>query len=630
MAEKQDSTEKQRFKLRKDQVQPEALQLIPEALARKYNVVPLEVNRNGLKVIMADANDVLAIQALEMVSHMRIEPETASIEDVREAIDLSYRSVKIITKMNKEAEEWVKTMLQAQRAAQEKGNRADEESGKAIIQAQTIIQEKANREAEEAEKARIQAEMMAEKARHEAEEARRQADMIAEKARQKLDEARKQSEIIAREKAKQEALAAQIAQERARREAEEAEKARILAEKIAQEKAKREAEEAEKARILAEKIAREKAKREAEEAEKAKREAEEAEKARIRAEKIAQEKAKREAEEAEKARILAEKIAQEKAKREVEEAEKARIQAEAIAREKAKHEGREKQYFKWRKDQVQPEALQLIPEALARKYNVVPLDVIGNVLRVVMADVNDIVAIEALETVSRMRIEPETAAIDEVREAIDLSYRSYDEIAKQIATISLPGGEETSIEDIRADSVADAPIAKALTVIIDGAIKSRASDIHIQPEEDNVRVRYRIDGTLHDTIGLPLATAIPLISRLKILAKMNIADRQRPQDGQLSVKPKDRPEIDIRVATIPIVNGEMAALRILDKSKAVMTLPQLGFLPESLAKYQEMLKVPYGMILCTGPTGAGRLPLFMRLSIPSTARGGISSPSRTL
>jgi len=792
MAEKQDSTEKQRFKLRKDQVQPEALQLIPEALARKYNVVPLEVNRNGLKVIMADANDVLAIQALEMVSHMRIEPETASIEDVREAIDLSYRSVKIITKMNKEAEEWVKTMLQAQRAAQEKGNRADEESGKAIIQAQTIIQEKANQEAEEAEKARIQAEMMAEKARHEAEEARRQADMIAEKARQKLDEARKQSEIIAREKAKQEALAAQIAQERARREAEEAEKARILAEKIAQEKAKREAEEAEKARILAEKIAqekakreaeeaakarilaeqiaqekakreaeeaekarilaekiaREKAKREAEEAEKAKREAEEAEKARIRAEKIAREKAKREAEEAEKAkreaeeaekaRILAEKIAREKAKREAEEAEKAkreaeevekariraekiaqekarreaeeaekakreaeeaekakreaeeaekariraeaiarekakreaeeaekariqaeaiarekakkealaaqiaqekarreaeeaektrmrtetiarekakreaeeaekaRIQAEAIAREKAKHEGREKQHFKWRKDQVQPEALQLIPEALARKYNVVPLDVIGNVLRVVMADVNDIVAIEALETVSRMSIEPETAGIDEVREAIDLSYRSYDEIAKQIATISLPGWEETSIEDIRADSVADAPIAKALTVIIDGAIKSRASDIHIQPEEDNVRVRYRIDGTLHDTIGLPLATAVPLISRLKILAKMNIADRQRPQDGQLSVKPKDRPEIDIRVATIPIVHGEMAALRLLDKSKALMSLPQLGFLPESLAKYQEMLKVPYGMILCTGPTGAGK------------------------
>ncbi len=266
----------------------------------------------------------------------------------------------------------------------------------------------------------------------------------------------------------------------------------------------------------------------------------------------------------------------------------------------------EKQHFNLQKDQVQPEALQLLPEAMARKYNVVPVEVNGNVLRVVMANANDILALEAMETVSHMLIEPETASIEAVREAIDTSYRSYDEIAQQIANISLPGGEETSIEEIQSDTVADAPIARALTVIIDGAIRARASDIHIQPEEDNVRVRYRIDGTLHDTLSLPLATAVPLISRLKILAKMNIADRQRPQDGQLSVKPKDRPEIDIRVATVPIVHGEMAALRLLDKSKALMTLPQLGLLPESLGIYQEMLKVPYGMILCTGPTGAGK------------------------
>ena len=271
-----------------------------------------------------------------------------------------------------------------------------------------------------------------------------------------------------------------------------------------------------------------------------------------------------------------------------------------------KKESTERARFRLRKDQVQPEALQLIPESVARKYNVVPFEVRGNVLRVVMANVNDILAIEALETVSHMSIAPETASAEEVREAIDLSYRSYDEIAKQMATISLPGEEETSIEEITADSVADAPIVKALTVIIDGAIKAGASDIHIQPEEDNVRVRYRIDGTLQDTISLPLTASVQLISRLKIMAKMNIADRQRPQDGQITVKPKDRPEMDIRVATIPIIHGEMAALRLQDKSKAMLPLDQLGFLPESLAKYQEMLKVPYGMILCTGPTGSGK------------------------
>jgi len=243
---------------------------------------------------------------------------------------------------------------------------------------------------------------------------------------------------------------------------------------------------------------------------------------------------------------------------------------------------------------------------MARQYNVMPLEVKGNVLRVAMANPSDIFAIEALEARCQMRIAPEAASAEDVQEAIDSSYQSDAKIKEQIASISLPGESETTIEDITADSVADAPIAKALTVIIDGAIKARASDIHIQPEEDELRVRYRIDGTLQETLSLPLAAAVPLISRIKILAKMNIADHQRPQDGQLSVKPKDRMEIDIRVGTIPIVNGEMAALRLLDKSKALMTMPQLGFLPESLEKYEEMLKVPYGIILVTGPTGAGK------------------------
>ena len=271
-----------------------------------------------------------------------------------------------------------------------------------------------------------------------------------------------------------------------------------------------------------------------------------------------------------------------------------------------KQESIEKPQFRLRKDSIQPEALQLVPEALARKHKVMPLEVKGNVLRVAMANPSDILAIEALETRTHLRIESEVACAEEVQEAIDFCYQSDAKIKEQIASISLPGENETTIEEITVDSVADAPIAKALTVIIDGAIKARASDIHIQPEEDSLRIRYRIDGTLHETLTLPLAAAVPLISRIKILAKMNIADHQRPQDGQLSVKPKDRMEIDIRVGTIPVVHGEMAALRLLDKSKALMTLTQLGFLPESLAKFNEMLKVPYGMILATGPTGSGK------------------------
>ncbi len=252
---------------------------------------------------------------------------------------------------------------------------------------------------------------------------------------------------------------------------------------------------------------------------------------------------------------------------------------------------------------LQPEALELIPEAMARKYTAVPLAVRDNALQVAMADPADILALEALATQSQMRIEPKVASAEEILEAIDFNYKAYDEIERQISNISLLG--ETIDERIGLDTVTDAPIAQVLTLIIDEAVKARASDIHLQPQENKLRVRYRIDGALHDMFSLPLMTATPLISRTKILANMNIADHHRPQDGQFSVHTKGR-LIDIRVGTIPTVYGEMAVLRLLDKSRATLALSELGFLPESLAKYEKMLKAPYGMILASGPTGAGK------------------------
>jgi general secretion pathway protein E len=202
-----------------------------------------------------------------------------------------------------------------------------------------------------------------------------------------------------------------------------------------------------------------------------------------------------------------------------------------------------------------------------------------------------------------MRIEPEVAGAEEIQEAIDFNYKDYGEIERQISSISLPS--EKIDELIKLDTVTDAPIARALKLIIDEAVKARASDIHLQPDEDDLRVRYRIDGTLQDTISLPFMVATSLISRIKILANMNIADHHCPQDGQFSIKTKGR-LIDIRVGTTPTVYGEMAALRLLDKSRGTMTLSELGFLPESLAEYENMLKVPHGMILISGPTGAGK------------------------
>ena len=251
--------------------------------------------------------------------------------------------------------------------------------------------------------------------------------------------------------------------------------------------------------------------------------------------------------------------------------------------------------------EIQPEALRLIPESMARKYNVIPLAVVDNTLQVAMAEADDVLIIEALAARARMRIEPTVAPADEIREAIDRSYKAYSEIQEQLGpAIPLPvTDEKASVE-----AVVEAPVVRALDLLIKEAIKNRASDIHIEPEEDKVRVRYRIDGVLHHTMSLPLSSHAPIVSRLKIMANMNIADH-RPQDGQFSVKARGR-EVDIRVATIYTTYGEMAALRILDKSFAALTLNELGFLPSNLLQYEYMLKSPFGMILLSGPTGSGK------------------------
>jgi general secretion pathway protein E len=252
---------------------------------------------------------------------------------------------------------------------------------------------------------------------------------------------------------------------------------------------------------------------------------------------------------------------------------------------------------------LRPEALQLIPEVMARRYGAIPMAVSGNTLEVAMADPTDIFALEAFSALSRMRIKPVAATADEVREAIDFNYKGYGEIEEQLSRVNVP--DEASAERLAFNTDTDAPLAQALNLIIEEAVKARSSDIHIEPEEDRLRVRYRIDGTLQDLMSLPLNVHLALLSRIKILADLNIADRHRAQDGQFSVKAKGR-EIDIRVATTPTVTGEMAVLRLLDKSVAALGMAELGMLPDSQAKFEAMLKIPYGMILTSGPTGAGK------------------------
>jgi general secretion pathway protein E len=251
---------------------------------------------------------------------------------------------------------------------------------------------------------------------------------------------------------------------------------------------------------------------------------------------------------------------------------------------------------------VQPNALKLIPEDMARKHTLIPLDVVGDSLVVVMADPEDIRTIEDIKAQAKMRIEVALGIPSDIERAIDLNYRSSGEIQKQVSQFAPPPVAE---DKVTSELIARTPIAQTLDLLITQAVRDRASDVHIEPREDRLRIRYRIDGILHDMFSLPLSAHTPLVSRVKILADMNIAEQRRPQDGQFSIKVGER-DVDIRAATLDTACGERVSLRILDKSLSLFTLPELGMLPDTLKRYQAMLKSPFGMILVGGPTGSGK------------------------
>ena len=259
-----------------------------------------------------------------------------------------------------------------------------------------------------------------------------------------------------------------------------------------------------------------------------------------------------------------------------------------------------------RKEGVRPNAVALIPEAIARKYSVIPIDVTDSALVVAMEDPGDIQVIEELASMTRKRIEPVLSTFQDIQEMIDLTYRVGSEIEKQLSQIPTRFRSVRVAEArVSAEAIAQAPVVRAIDLLIKQAVRDRASDIHVEPQEDKLRVRYRIDGILHEVMALPLSVHPPLLSRVKIMAGLNIAERRRPQDGQIPFDMGDR-EVDIRVATSNTVYGEMVVLRILDKTFAFLPLPEIGFLPDALDKYLQMVKTPFGMILISGPTGSGK------------------------
>ena len=255
---------------------------------------------------------------------------------------------------------------------------------------------------------------------------------------------------------------------------------------------------------------------------------------------------------------------------------------------------------------IDPQALQLIPESMARRYNAIPIEIVDDVLMVAMENPWDIRALDDLMAQARMTVKQVASVPTDIHDFIERSYKVSGEIEQQISHIPQQTlKQKTETERLISNLVAETPIVRAADLIIEQAIKDRASDVHIEAQEDKLRIRYRIDGILHDTMSLPVSVHLPLVSRLKILAGMDISDRRRPQDGQFSVEVEEK-KVDVRVATSDTVHGEMVVMRILDKSFALLDLTELGFLPEALQRYRRMLNSPFGIILLSGPTGSGK------------------------
>jgi general secretion pathway protein E len=264
-------------------------------------------------------------------------------------------------------------------------------------------------------------------------------------------------------------------------------------------------------------------------------------------------------------------------------------------------------FINLRRESIKADAVKLIPESVARKYGVIPVDQKDGTIIIAMEDPKDIEAIEDLTAITMKKIEPVISTAQDIQEMIDLNYRIGGELEEQLSQIPTRyrGGAGLREARVSPEAIAQAPVVRAIDLLIKQAVRDRASDVHVEPQEERLRVRYRIDGILNEVMGLPLSVHAPLLSRLKIMAGLNIAERRRSQDGQISFDMGDR-EVDIRVATSNTIYGEMAVLRILDKAFAFLPLPEIGFMPQILERYLKMLKTPFGMILISGPTGSGK------------------------
>ena len=253
---------------------------------------------------------------------------------------------------------------------------------------------------------------------------------------------------------------------------------------------------------------------------------------------------------------------------------------------------------------VDPSATTLISDALARRYQALPIGWQDGRLVVAMADPSNVFAVDDIRTITGADVRMVVSTRASVLAAID-KYHRLDSDAESISAQASSSFEaEDDLTSVR-EVTEDAPIVKLVNLLITQAVQDRASDIHIEPSEHDLRIRYRIDGVLHEVMRPPKNIQSGIVSRLKIMADINIAERRVPQDGRISATIGGR-AIDLRVATLPTVYGEKVVMRILDKSTALLKLDDLGFLPNNRERFEQAYRRPYGTILVTGPTGSGK------------------------
>ena len=281
--------------------------------------------------------------------------------------------------------------------------------------------------------------------------------------------------------------------------------------------------------------------------------------------------------------------------------------------------------------EIDESVIKLVPTDVVQKYQLIPVNRAGSTLILAMADPSNIFAIDDIKFMTGYNVEVVVTSEASIKMAIDKYYdqsATFDDVMSDIDDIDLEvidDGDEVDFSVLEKASE-DAPVVKLLNLILTDAIKKKASDIHVEPYEKSFRVRYRIDGVLHEVMKPPMKLKNALTSRIKIMSEMDISERRLPQDGRIKIKLPGGKDMDYRVNCLPTLFGEKVCLRLLDKSNLQLDMTKLGYEEQSLKWFKEQIHKPFGMVLVTGPTGSGKtVSLYSALSELNTPTENIST-----